>query len=174
MRKRRELDSYYTPTSAVQELRKRVRISGQMYEPCVGKGAIAEQFADCRPITNDIDPNVKANTYIDARNYRVTANKDALGPWVVTNPPFNQAFEILQNFVNQDCRIALLLRLSFLEPTFDRGDWLEAHPPSGIIVLPRISFTGDGKTDQVTVAWILWNSDLEPAIQVVSKGTKSK
>jgi hypothetical protein len=50
----------------------------------------------------------------------------------------------------------MLLRLSYLEPTEDRGAWLNSHPPTDLIVLPRISFTGNGKTDSVTCAWIVW------------------
>jgi hypothetical protein len=34
--------------------------------------------------------------------------------------------------------------------------WLAEHPPTKLIVLPRISFTGDGKTDSVTCAWYVW------------------
>jgi hypothetical protein len=62
----------------------------------------------------------------------------------------------------------MLLRLSFLEPTRERGPWLAANPPDLVIVLPRISFTGDGKTDSVTCAWMIWDKDIKDRGIVVS------
>lgn len=52
----------------------------------------------------------------------------------------------------------MLLRVSFLEPCNDRAEFLAAHPPR-LFVLPRISFTGDGKTDNVTCAWYVWDKE---------------
>jgi hypothetical protein len=77
--------------------------------------------------------------------------------WTVTNPPFNKAIEILQYaFKYSTHGVAFFMRLSFLEPTKDRTPFLLAHPPTQIIVMPRVSFTGDGKTDSVTCAWFIW------------------
>jgi len=39
-RARRPLDFYQTPASAVHELLQRVQITGLVYEPCAGDGAI--------------------------------------------------------------------------------------------------------------------------------------
>jgi hypothetical protein len=33
------------------------------------------------------------------------------------------------------------------------------HSLSKLIVLPRISFTGNGKTDSVTCGWFIWIKD---------------
>ena len=55
--------------------------------------------------------------------------------------------------------VALLLRLSFLEGTRKRT-WLRIDPPKLVIVLPRISFTGDGRHDLVVPAWFLWGEDV--------------
>ena len=94
--------------------------------------------------------------------------------WVVSNPPFNQAFEILQRAFETEANIAFLLRLSFLEPTFQRQEFLAKHPPTKLIVLPRFSFTADGKTDSVTCAWMIWERN-KPAtsITIVTKETRS-
>lgn len=125
-------------------------------EPCVGEWAIGNQLqvAGCDVRSNDLDPARRALSHVDARDI-----KYPYGAWVVTNPPFKHAYSILQNAVAQGCRVALLLRLSFLEPTQERGAWLAANPPRGLLVLPRHSFTGDGRTDSVTCAWMLWNVD---------------
>lgn len=91
---------------------------------------------------------------------------------IVTNPPFNEANRIVPAFVRAGHRCAFLLRLSWLEPTGDRQDFLAENPPSGLIVLPRYSFTGDGKTDSATAAWMLWGFKIEPAIQVAKKANR--
>lgn len=71
--------------------------------------------------------------------------------------------------------VAMMLRLSFKEPTATgtrarrltsgilvpaspaRGPWLEAHPLTRELVMPRYSFTGNGKSDSVTTAWMIWS-----------------
>ncbi len=68
--------------------------------------------------------------------------------------------------------VAFLLRLSYLEPCWDRADWLVQHPVSKLIVLPRISFTGDHKTDSVTCGWFVWvKGGTEQQIEVAPRGT---
>ena len=65
----------------------------------------------------------------------------------------------------------MLLRLSYAEPCLNRAEWLKAHPISHLIVLPRISFTGNGKTDNVTCAWFVWDK-LRPGHQRITIVTK--
>lgn len=133
-----------------------------IWEPCAGQGDIARVFErEHKVITSDIDPDMPCNFYADARSAKfddcspsyVAPGNLAIG----TNPPFLVAFPILKNLYSHNTPLALLLRMSFMEPTEERGDWLASHPPDGLIVLPRISFTGDGKTDSVTCAWHCWN-----------------
>ncbi len=155
---RRKNDFYPTPSWATEVLLDYCpelhRNSKGLVEPCAGDSAIADVL---RPyftstLTTDIDPTRNVDMTADARTLVVSSDKT-----VITNPPFNQAIEIVQNFVQSGARSAFLLRLSFLEPTEARGKWLSDNPPRGLIILPRISFTGDGKTDSVTCAWMLWN-----------------
>lgn len=179
---RRKWDFYETNYNAVLALRSRVPIHGVVYEPCNGLGAISRQFLDCVDVvTNDINPEMNAQTTGPAENIDWNSirrkHQTAFStppPWIVTNPPFGTALNIVRPAVESGLSCAFLLRLSFLEPTRDpkdtnyRGEWLNEHQPSGIIVLPRYSYTGDGKTDSVTSAWLIWNYALDPAIQVVN------
>jgi hypothetical protein len=107
---------------------------------------------------------------------RVNADYGDLEPgidWIVTNPPFNVAAQIVPNAFNHAVKgIAMLLRLSYLEPVEDRGAWLNSHPPSDLIVLPRISFTGDGKTDSVTCAWMVWRKNATQQRIIVAENPK--
>jgi hypothetical protein len=77
--------------------------------------------------------------------------------FVVSNPPFACCQPIIeQAYAHVRCGVIMLLRLSYLEPCNNRAAFLAAHPPA-LIVLPRISFTGDGKTDSVACAWMIWD-----------------
>lgn len=154
---RRKHDFYPTPgwaTEALFEYCPQFFLASAAVEPCAGDGAISDvlrkHFADLK--TSDIDPLRKVDNICDASTLEVDPDIA-----VITNPPFNQALTIVRNFVEQGNICAFLLRLSFLEPTEARGNWLHRNSPSGLIVLPRISFTGDGKTDSVTCAWMVWN-----------------
>lgn len=154
---RRKHDFYPTPgwaTEALFEYCLQFFTASAAIEPCAGEGAISEvlrtHFVDLA--TSDIDPLRKVDNICDASTLKVNPYTA-----VITNPPFNQAIEIVRNFVEQRVMCAFLLRLSFLEPTEARGNWLAKNPPAGLIILPRISFTGDGKTDSVTCAWMVWN-----------------
>lgn len=157
---RRNLDAYYTPEKAVNALT--AKYPGLKHdwvlEPCCGTKNISKLFKNC--ITADIDPSVEPMVTADMskqEGWDDVAAKYGRHDWVVTNPPFSHALEFAQHGLNHaKWGMALLLRLSFLEPTYKRQEWLHQNPPYHMIVLPRISFTGDGKTDLVTCAWMIW------------------
>lgn len=176
---RRPMDFYETSKEAVDALvehylRKEFHKEASILEPCSGDGALARalvlngyEFV----WRNDLDQTRMAHTHQDARTFNFSSKTEL----AVTNPPFNQAFDILKNLHPQMNAIALLLKLTFLEPTKDRGPWLAKNPPNKLIVLPRHSFTGDGKTDSVTCAWMIWDKYLsgENAVVIVPKKEKT-
>lgn len=87
------------------------------------------------------------------------------GDWVITNPPFSLAHEILP-FALDYARVgvAMLLPLRWMEPTQERQDVLKEYPWSAMTVLgdPRPSFTEDGRTDSVTTFWAVWHHGIHP------------
>lgn len=183
--KRRKNDFYPTPAWATEELLRllpsadgRTGSLGTIFEPCAGALDIA-RVADTRGLVfaSDIDrERTGCSMWGDAtvRGFW-EESKQELGQidWVITNPPFNAAAEIVQlayEFAADG--IAMLLRLSYLEPTQNRGSWLNSHPLSQLIVLPRISFTGDGKTDNVTCAWMVWDKRTKAQRITVSSNPK--
>lgn len=173
---RRKHDFYPTPGWATLELLNRIPISGALLEPCVGGGDIADPLEEhvvhggaSRLRTNDLDQRWVADSHDDATR---AAWWQSLGPldWVITNPPFLVADKILPLAVEYARHVAMLLRLSYLEPCNGRGAWLAAYPPTDLIVLPRMSFTGDGKTDSVTCAWMVWREGRsEQTISIVPR-----
>lgn len=169
---RRHLDAYYTPEKFVAALAKRVDISGVIYEPCVGAGHILEFFRkrNYTVISNDIDKTCMADTHFDARN---ECAWERSCDWVISNPPFNCAYDILlQACKHARVGVAMLLRLSFLEPCKRNGDretFLVQNPPSHVFVTPRVSFTGDGRKDTVTSMWAVWQRGCLQTIEIIPK-----
>lgn len=187
---RRPHDQYFTPASACEVLVKHwdnwepkifqnhpcgYREKEILFEPCFGQGDIARAFFNIhkhRWLANDIDESMPGCMY----HYDLT--KEVNWKWIlsespqplvtISNPPFNCAIDIVKNAVKYSRATAMLLRLSFLEPTRERGPWLAENPPDLVIVLPRISFTGDGKTDSVTCAWMIWDKTIDRKGVIVS------
>lgn len=169
---RRKNDFYPTPGRATEILIEEFPLFKDriIWEPCAGKGDIADVFRPfTQVITSDIDPDMPCDFWADAARAQfydcVPHSLMDRELAAVTNPPFLVAFEILQNLFGHDIPIALLLRISFKEPTEKRGKWLSEHPPDREITLPRISFTGDGKTDSCTCSWMCWN--VEPGKGII-------
>lgn len=184
----RTRDFYPTPDFATEELLKRVPMDGTIFECCAGDGRMADVLRRHlellsttgrarhfvrKVITNDIDRRRKTDYHRDMtkpHNWRTLPPFD----WVVTNPPNNVARFILP-LAHEHAKVgvAFLVRLSYLEPTKNRYEWLIAHKPHGVIITPRISFTIKktvhppsekypngrtviSKTDCMTTVWCVW------------------
>lgn len=164
---RRPNDFYPTESLVTNQLLKIVpQISGTILEPCAGDGAIANVVDKHKNVeavyTNDINQAWTCNCHADAskREFWEGLNSTKF-EWIITNPPFNQANLILPLAYEASLiGVAFLLRLSYLEPAGNRGEWLKSHSQnlSNLIIFgqPRPSFTGNGKTDSCTVAWMVW------------------
>ena len=150
------LDQYFSPLWVIDELLDNcpsIDEGYQIFEPCVGKGSLLTPRLP-NVVTNDIDPNMPAKLHMDATKSDVW--KLAASDWTITNPPYSSAFAILKHaYTYSQVGVALLMRLSFMEPTIARRQWLHDHPPDVLIVLPRISYAGYG-SDTVTSAWMVW------------------
>jgi len=135
-------------------------ISGLIKEPCNGQGHISDVLRNqgYEVQTSDIEK--------DARNAVNWSECD----WTITNPPFIHALPILKYALQYSKQgVIFLTRLSFLEPTYDRSELWKKHIPSLVIVNPRTSFTGDGKSDSVTTCWICFGKFKFSGIQFVLK-----
>ena len=168
-------DYYPTPEAITQALLDHVDIRGGVYEPCAGEGAIARVLrrTDTINFVLETDLVYRRNvTWIadatlpekwDTVDAHMRHHKSSLD-WVVTNPPFSCAFQILK-IAWENCRsgIAFLLRLSFLEPCGDRARWLNDQADNMTLMLPvspRPKFRRDTQgSDSMTVAWCVWRKD---------------
>lgn len=184
-RKHNPLEFFETPPGFTRFLDHNLHIDGRVYCPTVGEGAVVRALNENPDgartfVTNDLDPARPADSHLDATSPEAWWFGEALasigrGPhpdWVVDNPPFSAAHDILFNALPVvRVGIALHLRVSFPEPTFEREALLGAHPPDAMFVLPRYSFsvsptTGKRSTDAVTTAWYVWLSETERRRQV--------
>jgi hypothetical protein len=173
------LQWFPTPAWATEELEKRtpeIGLTHTILECCCGEGDIARVLRKNQDrgrtgrnvFTNDIDTKRIADYH---RDVATEEGWNGISPidWVITNPPFNRAKEILPlALANCNIGIAMLLRLSYLEPCLNRIQWLQANPPKRVIVLPRISFTGDGRTDSVTACWVIWGNVEARPLEIVA------
>ena len=169
------LDAYYTPPELTRALLSRL---GAIYpmtvaEPCAGQGWIARELLreGHDVITGDVADHPKLDhpglDFLHPRAVRAYQEADA----VITNPPFSAASEITRQALTITPRVAMLLRLTFLEPCLDRVDLLQSL--ARVIVLPRVSFItpgypGKAGTDSTTCAWFLWGCERAP-VEVVTK-----
>jgi hypothetical protein len=168
------LQWFPTPAWATEELLKRtpeIASGNTILECCSGDMDIAKVLSirlKRNIFCNDIDRCRIADSYYDVAqslSWQMLGNFD----WVISNPPFNRAKEILPLALgNCNIGMVMLLRLNYLEPCLNRIQWLQANPPKRVIVLPRISFTGDGKTDSVTACWIIWGNIEARPLEIVA------
>lgn len=179
---RRKNDFYPTAVDVTAVLPQYVPLYGHVGEVCAGQMDMANVLRGVSSVsrvwTNDITPYPGLDFVSDATKSGSAVWQRPYG-WVVTNPPFNVAYDVLrQAWDHTSVGVAMLLRLSFLEPVGGRyedegdeepcffwpdngrGEWLKANENdlSHLIIFgsPRPSFTGNGRTDSTTVAWMVW------------------
>lgn len=163
-------DYYPTPANITHELLQAFpEIAGmRVFEPFNGHGAITDvlRLYGCEVVTNDIIQPLE-NTSGDARETEVW---DAAGhlEWVISNPPYFQnipdiTVPIAWSYAKVG--VAMLLRLSMLEPCESRRHWNALYPfLTGLgPINPRIKFRIDrNNTDSIASAWFVWTKQTVP------------
>lgn len=160
-------DTYFTPRKAVEYLLKYYSIKGRILECCAGKGHISNILKEkgYDVITNDINPNFNSDYNYNAKEFKDFLNID----WTISNPPFNQFLPILKNSYKISTKgVIFLLRLSALEPCYDRWEFFNIFL-TGIISIPRISFTNDGKTDNISTAWFIFDKNVNIKTLIITR-----
>ena len=163
---RRTNDFYETAAWQVDALVDNLpELSGYIWCPCVGDGSLMRRLRErridlCGFITNDIDESKRAEFHVDATTadgWNTMLRSGFQCDWVVENFPFNVESRILPYALQAArCGVVAMVRVSFCEPTKDRGPWLAEHPYDKRITLERHSFTGNGRTDSATTDWLVW------------------
>lgn len=161
---RKKNDAYFTSRALTEHLLRRasVEIAGTVLEPCVGTGQMAAVLRQngLHVETCDIDPVYRPDHVLDMT--RIENWRGFAPDWIITNPPFSDAPQILPLALERArVGVAFLLRLTYLQPTGNRADWLQdqADHMTQLLVfgLPRPGFLPNPRaTDAVTTAWFVW------------------
>lgn len=162
---KKEKEDYYTPLVVWQWLIKNLKnIYGKdfcftrLIDPCAGDCRMTSlfhrEFPELSIIENDLDTASPAELHLNAAEKEfwdlVPVPQDPYN-LVVTNPPFTEAAGILYHAISKSERVVFLTRISFLEGATYRLELLQhLQKRLSIVVLPRLSFSGDGKTDNAT------------------------
>lgn len=140
-------------------------LGGTIFDPCCGDRAIPAAAPALKWLVSDFDPRwMGDHPTHDATELAVWRGRPA---WTVSNFPFSLTMPILRHALTYSrVGVAIYTRLSLHEPTKtnDRCGFMEAHPPTAILSLPRVAHqrsrtTGKWATDNVTSCWTIWVKD---------------
>ena len=145
-------DFYPTPAYVTKALLKNYQFSGKIWEPACGDGRMAE-------VIKQYYPYVECSDLID-RGYGESGvdflNSKRRSDNIITNPPFNLAYEfIVQGLKLSDKCLALLLPIRYLTGK-KRAKLYAEFPPAKVIVIPnKVDFLGFG-SPAMEFAWFVW------------------
>jgi len=174
-------DAYYTPLPIYKWLSDKLQLTEQrIFDPCCGNShATALTFGrDNSVASNDIIPPENSDRYcFDATDpwcVHIPEYYLSAIDWVITNPPYKRGMSesiVQQALIHANTGVAMLLRLSWLEPTRNRVKLLTNSSPRMELlavypVSPRPKFDpNQNGNDSVTVAWFIWGNctlELQP------------
>jgi hypothetical protein len=154
-------DFFPTPSWAAEALVDNERFYGDVWECACGNGAMSRVLEAVSPSTYSSD--LYDRGYGDAGLDFLTAENRFDN--IVTNPPYNAAEGFVKTgLALANRKLALLLRLAFLEGVNRQRTIFETSPPSRVWVFSeRITFypagaeiKGSGTT---AYAWFVWDKD---------------
>ncbi|CAM9912567.1 unnamed protein product, partial [Hapterophycus canaliculatus] len=138
-----------------------VDIAGRVLDSCgAGGDSLSAVLRDHGLLvtTNDVNKRFDCDCHYDAgsEEFRRAFTDESRRPdWIVTSPPYSDAFKILVQALRVARRgVAFKLRLTFLEPTKTRREWLKENPPTAIVMLPRAVYRG--RKCAAAEAWVVW------------------
>lgn len=163
------IDYFITPQYAIDKLIEYEDFQGTILEPCSGNGKISKTFEEkgYTVFSSDLreDEDVYGKKGIDCMSLKgIQANN------LITNPPYLTTKKLLnmsKHFLTlADHKIALLLRLAFLESKA-RHEFLTTSPLDKVLVFSqRLTMHREGMTDEektkvgsgkIAFAWFIWN-----------------
>ena len=154
------LDFYPTPPWAVQVLLYYEKFKGNILEPACGIGNISEILKKNR--YNVFSNDIIDRGYGDLHQDFLTINE--VFDNIVTNPPYNKANEFVIHALKcSKNKVAMLLRLSFLEGSNRYSNIYTKTPPTYVYVFSkRVTFMpetikGNSGSGPTAYAWFIWD-----------------
>ena len=160
-------DFYGTPPHATAALLAEVELpGGRWLEPCAGTGAIIRAVNQHREdvdwYAHEIRPEARRQLQLLVAPGHLTIGDWLAGPEpaspydvIITNPPYTSAVAFIFRALNQAAWVVMLLRLNFLEAR-QRYELMHHEMPDLNILTTRPSYTGKGKCDATSYAWMVW------------------
>jgi hypothetical protein len=158
---REENDFYPTPAFATEELLKREKFDGVMWECACGDGAISKVC-----IQNGyevISTDLIDRDYGDQENFLLSDRKVSN---IITNPPYKDALSFVLNAKRcADKKIAMFLKTVFLEGDGRYTMFQDTEFPLKCIYQfsRRVSLTKNGEkmknSGMLAFAWFVWDKD---------------
>lgn len=150
-------DFYPTPEWATYALIDNEEFIGTIREPACGDGQMSRilELTGNKVLSSDMYERGYGNTgtdFLKTRDYHDN---------IITNPPFNIAEEFIRHALNRNnFKVAMLLRLSFLE-SVGRYNLFTENPPARVwIFSERITFYHSGiqtgGSGTIAYAWFVW------------------
>jgi hypothetical protein len=161
------LDGFGTPEIAVKTLLSREAFHTNVWEPANGYGDITFPLEDAGydVFTSDIFRWHKS-THTQRSFFDFTRLPYGDDYDIITNPPFKLANQFVTHshkLLRKGGRLALLLRLQFLEGITRRETIFDVNPPYIVYVysfrLPRMhrfDYDEAGSTSMLAFAWMIW------------------
>lgn len=155
---RPEDDFYVTPHRAVEDLLRVEQFGHRIWEPACGNGAISSilELHGHEVISTDLYNHGYGKHGRDFLQYT-----SALADNIITNPPYNLAMEFAKKSLYLCDKVALLLKLNFLEGQ-RRKKFFEKYPSIRIHVFSkRLTMFRNGQKDKyssgmIAFAWFVW------------------
>ena len=161
---REEHDFYATDPIAVEMLLELETFNKLIWEPACGLGHISEVLKRHNHIvySTDLIQRGYEDFVINFFNFNHEWNAD-----IITNPPYKYAKEFVEkalNTVTDGCKVAMFLKLTFLESQ-KRRELFEKYPPKVIYVSSRrLQCAKNGEFEKfkngtgtaIAYAWYVW------------------
>lgn len=173
--KRHVSDYYVTPIPVVVKMLHELRkdcpqaLEGWILDPCAGGDdntpmsyptALKEMGVHPWQITTvDIREDSKADIKADYLSWKPPYKYEM----IITNPPFDQALEIIEKALTEVVDgglVVMLLRLNFFGSDKRFSFWQQNMPAHTYVHYKRISFTG-GPTDSIEYMHCVWQKGLK-------------
>lgn len=154
-------DYFPTPRWATYALIDNEKFDGDIWECACGDGAMSKVLMEAGSQVYSSD--LYQRPYGDSGKDFLTEDRRASN--IITNPPYNSAEGFVRAGLEKaDKKLALLLRLAFLEGSNRNRTIFTVNPPSRVWVFSeRITFYPAGATvagsGTTAYAWFVWDKD---------------
>ena len=161
---REKHDYYATDPVAVEELLKVETFNNYVWECAYGGGHIGDVLENNGYKVYKTDIVERSRPLDKILDFIKFENKKLRKVDIVTNPPYKYAKEFVEkslDIIEDGCKVAMLLKLTFLESK-SRRELFETNPPKYVYVFSkRITCAINGDFDKISssaiaYAWFVW------------------